>query len=207
MSQSLSKACSCSSPVNIWETSSLGPTILLAEYSRTSSNRRTKYLDVAKDAEEKSMMAKKDPHGKMGLKKHFIWTKFLMFILCDAKYKIWYKTAIASLFTGEWWVGGWVVSRWVVSPKSTHTRIFITHELGKVVYKKFHRSIGSRCSNCICAMEHRNLNSTPFTCFNNKYTQTIKALTAIRKLKNIKFKWRTTDKNVLVTVAFRPKTY
>lgn len=59
MSQLYSKACSCSSPVNIWETSLLGPTILLAEYSRTSSNRRTKYLDVAKDAGEKSMMAQK----------------------------------------------------------------------------------------------------------------------------------------------------
>jgi len=128
MSHSLSKACSCSSPVNIWETSLLGPTILLSEYSRTSSNKRTKYLDVAKDAGEISMMAKKDPRGKMGLKKHFIWTKFLIFILSDAKYKIWYKTAIASLFTGEWWGGGWVVSRWVVSPKSTHTRIFIIQE-------------------------------------------------------------------------------
>jgi len=72
MSHSLSKACSCSSPVNIWETSLLGPTILLSEYSRTSSNKRTKYLDVAKDAGEISMMAKKDPRGKMGLKKHFI---------------------------------------------------------------------------------------------------------------------------------------
>ena len=65
----ISKACSCSSPVTVWEKSSLGSTILLAEYSRTSSNRRTKYLDVAKDAGERSIMAKKNPHRKRRLKK------------------------------------------------------------------------------------------------------------------------------------------